>query len=323
MLAGGFPTIVQKMAEEVDWTEELGDAMLAQTDDLLDAVQRMRARAAAAGNLESNDAQVVETAEDDEISIVPADPEVVYVPSYDATAAYQPARDGAGDASSTVTPACRTGDILTTGAIAFGSALLIDEIFDDDDDDWDDYWRGPPPIHWDDDEIYPRRGGINADGDVNIDVDRDRNNVRIGDRDGPVADRPEWKPDAKQRDAGARQARRPRRGRRRPAPGRARKLAGRRPGQARCPGRRARSRRRPTARRGAEARGGKSSSRRSRAAKAVGAEARRRRRPQGGQGARRAARRAGKGDHSGGRGEGAGVGRAARPRRSRSRSPSR
>ena len=87
VLAGGFPTVVQQMASELDWTEELGDAMLAQTDDVLDAVQRQRARAVAVGNLTTNDAQVVEEA-DDTISIAPAEPEVVYVPQYDATTAY-------------------------------------------------------------------------------------------------------------------------------------------------------------------------------------------------------------------------------------------
>ena len=56
----GFPTVVRRMAEDLDWTEQLGDAMLAQTDDVLDAVQRQRARAVATGNLTSNEAQVVD-----------------------------------------------------------------------------------------------------------------------------------------------------------------------------------------------------------------------------------------------------------------------
>ena len=82
VLAAGFPDVLARMADEIDWTEEIGDAMLAQTDDLLDAVQRMRAQAEAAGNLESNEAQAVEV-EGDSISIAPADPQVVYVPAYD------------------------------------------------------------------------------------------------------------------------------------------------------------------------------------------------------------------------------------------------
>ena len=59
-LAGGFPSVIGRMADDLDWTEKLGDAVLAQTDDVLDAVQRMRSRAVAAGTLTSNEAQVVE-----------------------------------------------------------------------------------------------------------------------------------------------------------------------------------------------------------------------------------------------------------------------
>ena len=77
----------RRWPSELDWTEELGDAMLAQSDDVLDAVQRQRARAVAVGNLTTNEAQVVEEA-DDNITIAPAEPEVVYVPQYDATTAY-------------------------------------------------------------------------------------------------------------------------------------------------------------------------------------------------------------------------------------------
>ncbi len=186
VLAGGFPTVVQKMATEIDWTEQLGDAMLAQTDDVLDAVQRQRARAAAVGNLETNEAQVVEQTEDS-ISIAPAEPDVVYVPQYDATTAYTMPFT----APAVVDTGISTSDVLTTGAIAFGSALLVNEIFDDD-DDWDDYWDDGPNIDWDEGD-FNARPGINVDGDVNIDrernVDRDRTTVDGGDRDRVNIDR--------------------------------------------------------------------------------------------------------------------------------------
>ncbi len=177
VLAAGFPDTVTRMADDLDWTEELGNAVLAQTDDVLDAVQRQRARALAVGNLESNAAQEIEVT-DEAISVLPADPEVVYVPTYDPATTYStrsvaPAVIDPGSSYS-------TGDMVATGAIAFGSALLINEIFDDD-DDWDDYWRGPSSIDWDDDAFYPRRG-VNVDGDVNIDVDRNRNRLDV-DRD--------------------------------------------------------------------------------------------------------------------------------------------
>ncbi len=87
VLAGGFPSVVVMMADDLDWTEALGDVVIVQTDDVLDAVQRMRARAAAVGNLESNEAQVVEI-DKGAVSIAPADPEIVYVPTYDPATAY-------------------------------------------------------------------------------------------------------------------------------------------------------------------------------------------------------------------------------------------
>ncbi len=183
VLAAGFPSVVQKMATELDWTQELGDAMLAQSDDVLDSVQRQRARAVAIGNLSTNEAQVVDES-DDNITIEPAAEDVVYVPQYDATTAYttpytQPAYVATADTGYS------TSNLITTGAIAFGSALLIDEIFDDD-DDWDNYWRHDNHydnnhIDWDNGDIRPRPD-VDINGDVNIDRSRDRNNVVV-DRD--------------------------------------------------------------------------------------------------------------------------------------------
>ncbi|HMQ92882.1 MAG TPA: DUF3300 domain-containing protein [Amaricoccus sp.] len=178
VLAAGFPTVVQRMAAEIDWTEQLGEATLTQTDDVLDAVQRMRTLAMANGSLTSNEAQLVEV-EDDQVSIAPADPEVVYVPSYEPAQAFAPAPVGTAPMVVTEGTGFSTGNALATGAIAFGSAMILSEIFDDD-DDWDDYWRGPPVVDWDNDAFYPRPG-INVDGDVNIDRDR-ITNVDLGDR---------------------------------------------------------------------------------------------------------------------------------------------
>ena len=177
VLTGGFPTVVQRMAAEIDWTEELGNAMLAQTDDLLDAVQRQRARAVALGNLSTNDAQVV-AEQDENISIAPADPDVVYVPSYDSSVAFAEPYSAA-PVIATADTGYSTANLVTTGAIAFGGALLINEIFEDDDDDWDDYWRpGYSNIDWDEGD-FQARPDIDIEGDVNIDRDRvDSDRVR-------------------------------------------------------------------------------------------------------------------------------------------------
>lgn len=212
VLAGAFPQVINRMATEIDWTENLGNAVVAQTDDVLLAVQRMRARAAAAGNLTSNEAQTVETV-GDTISIAPADPQVVYVPTYDSTAAFAPTTtytEPAVVGTTTTTTGMTTGGMLMTGVVAFGGALLLSEIFEDD-DDWNGYWGGPPPVDWDNGNFYPNRGGVNVNGDVNIDRSRDRvridtDNGRIGDGGRPIGDRNgAWSP-TPQRKAEARQS---------------------------------------------------------------------------------------------------------------------
>ncbi len=190
VLAAGFPTLIDRMADELDWTEALGDALLAQNDDVLDAVQRQRARAAAAGNLESNDAQVV-TVEDDNITVTPADPEVVYVPAYDSATAYAAPVAGAPVIVDQNDPGYSAGALIATGVVSFGLGMLVDEIFHDDDwDDWHGYW-GPRRFDWDHDNFYPRPG-VNVGGDVIVNVDRD--NIDLGDR-GEA-----WRPDRERED---------------------------------------------------------------------------------------------------------------------------
>jgi hypothetical protein len=77
-----YPEIVRMMNEDLDWTWDLGAAVLADQAAVLDAVQTFRDRAYAAGNLRTDDRQVV-TKADEVIEIAPADPEVVYIPYYE------------------------------------------------------------------------------------------------------------------------------------------------------------------------------------------------------------------------------------------------
>jgi len=81
-----FPDVLARMSDHLDWTRKLGDAMIAQEGDVADAIQRLRRRAAGAGNLQSTPQQTVTTegtGESVQYAIAPASPEVVYVPSYD------------------------------------------------------------------------------------------------------------------------------------------------------------------------------------------------------------------------------------------------
>jgi hypothetical protein len=77
-----YPEVVHMMNDDLDWTWDLGEAVLNSQASVLDAIQGFRDRAYAAGNLRSDERQVV--AEDDGVySIAPADPEVIYIPYYE------------------------------------------------------------------------------------------------------------------------------------------------------------------------------------------------------------------------------------------------
>lgn len=81
-----FPDVLNRMASNIRWTTELGNAFLAQQADVMNAVQRMRAQAQAGGRLSSNPQETVTTQTQDGrtvIEIAPTNPEVVYVPTYD------------------------------------------------------------------------------------------------------------------------------------------------------------------------------------------------------------------------------------------------
>jgi hypothetical protein len=82
-----FPQILSMMDLDLDWTETLGDAFLAQQGDVMDAVQQLRARAQAAGTLGSSSQQTV-TNNDQAVEIAPPDANTVYVPVYDPDMAY-------------------------------------------------------------------------------------------------------------------------------------------------------------------------------------------------------------------------------------------
>ncbi len=75
------------MDGNLDWTEQLGDAFLAQQSDVMDVIQRLRRRAQVSGALASTPQQTVSTVEQ-EIIIEPAAPEIVYVPVYDPWCIY-------------------------------------------------------------------------------------------------------------------------------------------------------------------------------------------------------------------------------------------
>jgi hypothetical protein len=82
-----FPQVLTMMDAQLPWTEQLGDAFLAQQAAVMDSVQRLRQEAQAAGHLASTQQETVSN-QDNAIVIQPVNPQVVYVPYYNPTLVY-------------------------------------------------------------------------------------------------------------------------------------------------------------------------------------------------------------------------------------------
>jgi hypothetical protein len=102
-----FPSVLDTMASDINWTNQLGDAVLAQDPDVMDAVQRMRKKAKDYGYLSTNQRIVVSGGP--YITIAPANPAFVVVPTYDPYVVYAPPRPG----------------FFVGGAIGFGFGITI------------------------------------------------------------------------------------------------------------------------------------------------------------------------------------------------------
>ncbi len=148
-----FPETVDMMCMQLDWTTELGQAFTADQQGVLDAVQRLRRQAQDVGNLKSSPQLKVETEQqngEEVVTVSSPNPNVVYVPQYDPVAVYAPApattaaAPAPAPATTTTTTTTTessgysTGALITTGLLAFGAGMLVNEVFDDDEDD---YWH--------------------------------------------------------------------------------------------------------------------------------------------------------------------------------------
>jgi hypothetical protein len=122
-----YPEVLRWMNDNADWTRALGAAFAMQPSDVMKSVQQLRARARAAGTLVNTPQQSIEM-EGDDIRIVPAQPETIYVPEYDPGTVY----DGSDSAN------------VTFGIGYPVGAWLGYEC------DWDDYgiWLGPWQPGW-------------------------------------------------------------------------------------------------------------------------------------------------------------------------------
>ena len=111
-----FPSVLDNMSQNLSWTSSLGDAYYNFQQDVMNAVQSMRAKAQAAGNLTSTPQQTVST-QGQTIVIVPANPQVVYVPTYSPAVVY-----GAPVAPY---PGYSGWDVAAAAMISFGVGMMV------------------------------------------------------------------------------------------------------------------------------------------------------------------------------------------------------
>jgi hypothetical protein len=181
------PSVLDMMSDKLDWTKDLGDAMLAQQADLMDAIQRLREKARSNNKLSTTKQQKV-TVEQQEgrqvIVIEPTDPNAMYVPYYEPATVYgtwpyadyppyyfgYPSYIGAG---------------VVAAGIAFGTAWAIGR--------WGNYWGGG--CNWGNRNVYVNHRTTNGwqhnsahrqgvrDNNANVQQRFGNNNIRAGAND--------------------------------------------------------------------------------------------------------------------------------------------
>jgi hypothetical protein len=117
-----FPQVLGMMNSNLQWTEQLGDAFLAQQAGVMDSVQRLRQQAEVAGNLASTSQQVVSN-QGDAIIIEPENPDIVYVPVYNPGVIYGSWSYPNYPPYSIYPP----GYVLGATLIGFGSGIIVVE----------------------------------------------------------------------------------------------------------------------------------------------------------------------------------------------------
>jgi uncharacterized membrane protein YgcG len=111
-----FPSVLANLAHNLTWTSSLGEAFHNQQADVMAAVQALRAKAQAAGNLKSTPQATVVQQSPQVIVIQPANPQVVYVPVYNPAVIY---------GTPYVTPYYSAGDVAAAAVIGFGAGIAV------------------------------------------------------------------------------------------------------------------------------------------------------------------------------------------------------
>ena len=175
-----FPPVLEMMGSQLSWTQNLGNAVLAQQSDTMAAIQALRAKAKKTGSLQSNAQQTVTTSgsgSSETIVIQPTNPQVVYVPSYNPTVVYGAWPYPAYPPVAYYPP----GYVAGTALLSFGIGMAVGAAL----------WGG---CHW---------GGSFSGGSLTINnnnfnnFNRNTNGNWNGNRSGSN----EWKPDQQRRNA--------------------------------------------------------------------------------------------------------------------------
>ena len=111
-----FPSVLENLAKNLSWTSALGEAYHMQAAEVMTAVQVLRAKAQAAGNLKSGSQITVVQQAPQVIVIQPTNPQVVYVPQYNPTVVY---------GYPYVTPAYVAPPVAATAVVAFGVGIMV------------------------------------------------------------------------------------------------------------------------------------------------------------------------------------------------------
>jgi Protein of unknown function (DUF3300) len=133
-----FPDVVAAMASQIEWTMRLGEAFAADRSSVFASIQRLRKKASQAGKLKSTPQQDVETkttsSGEQVIVIEPANPQVVYVPQYNAQTVYT-------TSTVVVQQEDNTAEAVAAGLIGFTAGIALGAAIDND------YYYGPYGWH--------------------------------------------------------------------------------------------------------------------------------------------------------------------------------
>ena len=174
-----FPTVLQKLNDDLDWTRNLGDAIVNQPQEVADVIQRLRLKAQQAGALASNDQLTVATRKEgprEVIVIESPNPSVIYVPRYDPVAVFAP-------------PA---GAVVAAGLLSFGVGVAVGSAWRGNYWNWNTGAFFPP--------VWPGYPGWRGGGN-NVTINGGGNNTIIGGGNNVIGGKP-WRPDPDRRPGG-------------------------------------------------------------------------------------------------------------------------